>query len=219
MNLLFVEDDLMIGESMADLLRAEGFVVEWVKDAASAEVALKKYSFDLMILDLSLPDRDGMDLLKSLRQRKINTPVIITTARDQLEHRIQGLNSGSDDYVVKPYEPDELVARIRAQIRRASGLGDAVFTHQGLRVDTNTKQVTLNNQPVILSAREWAVLETLVSHPGMVFSRSQIEDKLYNSYEKINSNAVEVYIHGLRKKLGSDLVLNIRGLGYMVPKS
>jgi DNA-binding response OmpR family regulator len=219
MRLLLVEDDLMIGESVLDLLRAEGYAVDWVKDGAMADTALESQNYDLIMLDLGLPKRDGLAVLRDLRARKVRTPVLIATARDAVAQRVEGLDNGADDYVVKPYELDELLARIRALIRRAAGRAEPVYEHLGISIDPSTREVMVNKQPVVLTAREWAVLELLLARPGMVFSRKQLEDKVYSWKDEISSNAVEVYIHGLRKKLGTNVIQNVRGVGYMIPKS
>lgn len=217
-RLLLVEDDVMIGESVLDLLRAEHYAVDWVKDGEMAETALHTQTYDLVLLDLGLPGKDGIDVLRSLRARKDRTPVLVATARDAVPLRIAGLDAGADDYLVKPYDLDELLARIRSLLRRAAGRAEPIYEHKGLLVDPSTREVTLDGQPVALSAREWAVLEALLLRPGVVLSRAQLEDKLYGWKDEISSNAVEVYIHGLRRKLGAELIQNVRGLGYMVPK-
>jgi two-component system OmpR family response regulator len=219
MRLLLVEDDAMIGESVLDLLRDEHYAVDWVKDGEMADAALRAQSYDLVLLDLGLPRRDGLEVLRALRARKERTPVLIATARDSVQQRIEGLDAGADDYVVKPYDLDELLARIRALIRRAAGRAEPVYEHQGVTIHPATREVTVDGRPVVLSAREWAVLEPLLARPGMVLSRAQLEEKLYGWKDEISSNAVEVYIHGLRKKLGAELIRNVRGVGYMVPKA
>lgn len=218
MRLLLVEDDPMIGEAVRDLLRAERYAVDWATDGDMADVALATQAYDLVLLDLGLPRRDGLAVLRALRARKDRTPVLIATARDGVAQRVQGLDAGADDYVLKPYDLDELLARIRALLRRAAGRAEPVYEHQGVSVTPATREVLVQGRPVTLSAREWAVLEALIARPGSVLSRQQLEDKLYGWGGEISSNAVEVYIHGLRKKLGAHLVLNVRGLGYMVPR-
>lgn len=219
MRLLLVEDDQMIGESLLDLLRAEHYAVDWVKDGETADTALRTQSYDLVLLDLGLPRRDGMEVLRSLRARKERIPVLIATARDSVQQRIEGLDAGADDYVLKPYDLDELLARIRALLRRAAGRAEPTYEYKDVSISPATREVMVGAQPVVLSAREWAVLEPLLARPGMVLSRAQLEDKLYGWKDEISSNAVEVYIHGLRKKLGADLIQNVRGVGYMVPKA
>lgn len=218
MRLLLVEDDAMIGEAVLDLLRGEHYAVDWVREGNTADAALSTQTYDLVLLDLGLPGQDGLSVLRKLRSRKVRTPVLIATARDSVERRVEGLDAGADDYVIKPYDLDELLARIRALSRRSAGRAESIFEHKGVCLDPATREVTVDGRPVVLSAREWAVLEPLLARPGMVLSRSQLEDKLYSWKDEISSNAVEVYIHGLRKKLGVDLIRNVRGVGYMVPK-
>lgn len=218
MRLLLVEDDTMIGEAVADLLRAEHYAVDWVKDGNRADTALRSQSYDLLLLDLGLPGRDGLSVLRALRARKDRLPVLVLTARDAVAQRIEGLDAGADDYVQKPYDLDELLARIRALLRRAAGRAEPVYAHAGVSLNPATREAQVNGQPVQLSAREWAVLEALLARPGLVLSRQQLEEKLYGWGDEISSNAVEVYIHGLRKKLGAGLILNVRGVGYQVPK-
>jgi DNA-binding response OmpR family regulator len=218
MRLLLVEDDTMIGETVLDVLRAERFAVDWVRDGEMADQALRTEHYDLVLLDLGLPRRDGLDVLRALRARQDTVPVLIVTARDALEQRVAGLNAGADDYVLKPYELDELLARIHALIRRSTGRADPLVRWQDLTLNPVTHEATKAGQAVNLSAREWAVLEALMSRPGVVFSRAQLEEKLYSWKDDISSNAVEVYIHGLRKKLGPAIIQNVRGLGYLMPK-
>lgn len=214
MRLLLVEDDVMIGETVLDVLRAEHFAVDWVKDGVMADTATRTQHYDLVLLDLGLPKRDGLDVLKGLRQRHDTTPVIVVTARDAVADRIAGLDAGADDYVLKPYDLDELLARIRALIRRGAGRPDPVLEINNVRLNPITHEALRDGQPVALSAREWAVLEALMARPGSVLSRAQLEEKLYSWKDEISSNAVEVYVHGLRKKLGSDFIQTVRGLGY-----
>jgi two-component system OmpR family response regulator len=218
MRLLLVEDDTMIGEAVLDQLRAEHYAVDWVRDGEMALTALQSQTYDLVLLDLGLPRVDGLEVLRSLRSRKLRVPVLIATARDSVQQRVQGLDAGADDYILKPYDLDELLARIRALLRRAAGRAEPVYEHKGVSICPATREVTVNGASVVLSAREWAVLEPLLARPGMVLSRPQLEEKLYGWKDDISSNAVEVYIHGVRKKLGADLVQNVRGVGYMVPK-
>jgi DNA-binding response OmpR family regulator len=218
MRLLLVEDDTMIGEAVLDALRAEHYAVDWVRDGAMADTALLSENYDLVLLDLGLPKRDGLEVLRSLRARRCRTPVLIATARDAVGDRIAGLDAGADDYVVKPYDTHELLARIRALIRRSSGHAEPVYSHKGVTLDPATREATVNGQAVRLSAREWAVLEPMLARPGAVFSRAQLEEKLYGWKDDVSSNAVEVYVHGLRKKLGADMIQTVRGLGYVVPK-
>lgn len=208
----------MIGEVVLDLLRAEHYAVDWVRDGVMAQSAATAQQYDLILLDLGLPKKDGLDVLRALRAQKIRTPVLITTARDAISERIAGLDAGADDYVLKPYDLDELSARIRAHIRRNAGRAEPVYEYKNVTINPASKEVSVDQQPVILSAREWAVLEPLLARPGMILSREQLEEKLFSWKDEINSNAVEVYIHGLRKKLGAGLIQNVRGVGYLVPK-
>jgi two-component system OmpR family response regulator/two-component system response regulator QseB len=220
MRLLLVEDDRMIGDSLRLALRQEGHAVDWVYDASAANAALGSERFDLVLLDLGLPEPEtrgsGLDVLRSLRARGDATPVIVLTARDGVNDRVAGLDAGADDYLVKPFELDELAARMRAVMRRHAGRSEPVLEHGGLRLDPATRQVTLNGEPVLLSAREFAVLEALLQRPGAILSRAQIEDRLYGWGEAIESNAVSVYVHQLRRKLGADFIQTMRGVGYYV---
>jgi two-component system response regulator QseB len=216
---LLVEDDGMIAQGLQTALRQAGFAVDLMRNGKTAAAALQSSDFDVVLLDLGLPDRDGLDVLRELRRRGNATPVIILTARDEIHHRIAGLDAGADDYIVKPFDLDEVMARMRSVLRRASGRGDSTIQHGELRLDLASRTVERNGTPVGLSAHEYAVLEALLQRPGAVLSRSQLEDRLYGWDEQIGSNAVEVYIHGLRRKLGSDSIRTLRGVGYFVPKS
>ncbi len=208
----------MIGEQLLELLRAEAYAVDWVRDGELADTALQTEPYDLVLLDLGLPKRDGMSVLRALRARKQAMPVLIATARDAVEQRIAGLDAGADDYVLKPFELHELLARIRALLRRAQGRAEPIYSHKNVSINPASREVLLEGRPVTLSSREWAVLEPLLARPGLVLSRQQLEDKLYSWKEEISSNAVEVYIHGIRKKLGAGLIENVRGVGYRVPR-
>ncbi len=216
MRFLLVEDDRMIGDSLRAALRMEGHAVDWVRDAEAAQSTLASERFDLALLDLGLPRGSGMEVLRALRARGDATPVIVLTARDGPGDRVAGLDAGADDYLVKPFELDELGARIRAVLRRHSGRALPLLTHAGVDLDPATRQVTRDGQPVLLSAREYAVLELLMQRPGAVLSRAMIEDRLYGWGEEIESNAVSVYVHQLRRKLGADFIRNMRGVGYFL---
>ncbi|ONX95728.1 response regulator [Burkholderia cenocepacia] len=218
MRILLVEDDRMIAEGVRKALRSDGFAVDWVQDGDAALTALGGETYDLLLLDLGLPKRDGIDVLRTLRGRGLALPVLIVTARDAVADRVKGLDAGADDYLVKPFDLDELGARMRALIRRQAGRSESLTRHGALTLDPASHQVTLDGAPVALSAREFALLEALLARPGAVLSKSQLEEKMYGWGEEIGSNTVEVYIHALRKKLGSDLIRNVRGLGYMVVK-
>ena len=216
MRLLLVEDDRMIGESLQRALRLEGYAADWVRDAPAATGTLASERFDLVLLDLGLPSADGLDVLRALRARHDATPVIVLTARDDRGDRVAGLDAGADDYLVKPFEFDELNARIRAVLRRHAGRGEPLIAHGGVTLDPAQRRVARDGVAVPLSAREFAVLEALMVRPGAVLSRAQLEDRLYGWGEEIESNAVSVYIHQLRRKLGAELIQNVRGVGYFV---
>ena len=218
MRLLLVEDDAMIGDTLLRTLRSEHYAVDWVRDGAMADQALRSAEYDLVLLDLGLPKRDGLDVLRALRSRRSTVPVLVATARDGVADRIAGLDAGADDYVVKPYDTDELLARIRALLRRSAGRAEPAFEHRGVSLNPATREASVNGLAVSLSAREWAVLEPLLARPGVMFSRAQLEEKLFSWKDEVSSNAVEVYIHGVRKKLGNDIIQTVRGLGYLVPK-
>jgi DNA-binding response OmpR family regulator len=219
MRVLLVEDDPMIGQGLQTAVRQGGFAVDWMRDGEAADAALAAAKFDLLLLDLGLPKRDGLELLRQLRRRGDHTPAIILTARDDIRNRIAGLDSGADDYIVKPFDLDEVMARMRSVLRRAAGRGDPCIQHGDLRLDPVTRTVERGGVPVSLSAHEYSVLEALLQRPGAVLSRTQLEDRLYGWDEPIASNAVEVYVHGLRRKLGSDAIRTLRGVGYFVPKA
>lgn len=216
MRLLVVEDDQMIGESMQHGLKNTGLAVDWVRDGKSAELALGNGVYDLMILDLGLPHIGGLELLNQLRQRGNDLPVLIVTARDTVDDKVAGLNIGADDYLVKPFDFIELIARVNAIMRRRSGRGNPVIDYGALTLDPITHQTTLHGQPVGLSAKEFALLHALMAVPGAVLSRAKLEEALYGWDEEVGSNAVEVHIHNLRSKLGSHAILNVRGAGYRV---
>jgi len=216
MRLLVVEDDPMIGKAVHQGLVDAGFAVDWARDGRAAELALRDGAYDLAILDLGLPVKDGMALLESMRRNGNHLPVLVATARDAVAARIAGLNAGADDYLVKPFDLDELVARVRALLRRHAGSGSSLLTAGDLVLDPVRKTVTQDGSPVALSAREFALLETLMQRPGAVLSRDKLEESMYGWGEEIGSNAVEVHLHYLRKKLGSAAIVNVRGVGYRV---
>jgi two-component system, OmpR family, response regulator QseB len=218
MRVLLVEDDSMIAQGLQTALRQEGYAVDWMRDGRSATAALRTTAFDLVLLDLGLPERDGLEVLRELRRRGDATPVIILTARDEVRDRVQGLDAGADDYIVKPFDLDEVSARMRSVLRRVAGRGDPGIEHHGIRLDPVTHAVEHNGAAVPLSAHEYAVLEALLQRPGAVLSRAQLEDRLYGWSEPVESNAVEVYVHALRRKLGADAIRTLRGVGYFIPK-
>ncbi|HZC86270.1 MAG TPA: response regulator [Steroidobacteraceae bacterium] len=214
MRLLLVEDDAMIGDAIRAGLKREGFAVDWVHDAASAAQALLNEPFELLLLDLGLPGSDGLQLLKTLRGRGVSLPVLIITARDAVSDRVAGLDAGADDYLIKPFALDELAARIRALLRRKSGRPAPLLEHEGVVLDPAAHRVTQRAVEVALSPREFALLQLLMERPGTILSRAQLEERLYGWGEEVESNAVEVHIHGLRRKLGAQFILTVRGVGY-----
>ncbi|EGI77697.1 response regulator [Hylemonella gracilis] len=219
MRLLLIEDDPMVGRAMRQGLGDAGFAVDWVQSGRSAELALANGVYALALLDLGLPDCDGMSLLRNLRARSselAHLPVLIATARDAVEDRIRGLNAGADDYVLKPFDLDELIARVRALLRRRGGGSTPLIQCGQLTLDTVRREVQLDGQDIALSGREYALLEALMQSPGAVLSREQLEDSIYGWNQEIGSNAVEVHLHHLRRKLGADRIRNVRGVGYKV---
>ncbi|HEV2611354.1 MAG TPA: response regulator transcription factor [Noviherbaspirillum sp.] len=218
MRVLLVEDDAMIGESVRTSLRHDGYTVDWVRNGQLADTALMNEHFDIVLLDLGLPGKDGLQVLRQLRARKKNTPVIVITARDDVEDRIKGLDAGADDYMVKPFDLDELSARIRSGLRRSAGHAEPEMEVMGVRLNPATRAVSHNGQPVQLSAREYAIVEALMLRPGLILSRAQLEERMYGWGDEVGSNTVEVYIHAIRRKLGAEFIQNVRGVGYFIPK-
>jgi DNA-binding response OmpR family regulator len=216
LRLLLIEDDEMIGDSLRLALRRHGFALDWVRDGQAAEAVLRSERFDAVLLDLGLPQRSGVEVLRSLRSRGDTTPVLVLTARDTLADKVAGLDAGADDYLIKPFELDELLARLRAVGRRASGRAQPLLQAGGLRLDPGTREVSVAGRPVVLSARELALLQALMERPGAILSRAQLEDRLYGWGEEVESNAISVYIHQLRRKLGDELIHTVRGVGYYV---
>lgn len=216
-KILIIEDDFMIAESTMTLLQYHHFEVDWVNNGVDGLAEMNKQHYDLVLLDLGLPLMDGMSVLKHIRQKN-QTPVLIISARDQVQNRVDGLNLGADDYLIKPYEFDELLARIHALLRRTGAeqplLQSTVLKRGGLVIDTDQHIARLNGQEIDLSNREWAILVPLMTHPNKIFSKSNLEDKLYDFDSEVNSNTIEVYVHHLRAKLGKDFIRTIRGLGY-----
>lgn len=218
MRILLVEDDVLIGDAVKQALRDAAFAVDWVLDGESALSSAQCEDYSIILLDIGLPGKNGLDVLRELRQTKNTVPVIIVTARDAIEDRIKGLDYGADDYLVKPFSVAELEARMRAVVRRNHGVADALLSNDDLTLNPATREVTRNEQKHILSAREYSLLHTMLLRPGTIFSRSELEDRLYGWNEEVASNAIEFIIHGLRKKLGKDVIKNVRGLGWMVNK-
>lgn len=219
MRVLLAEDDQSLGQGLSDGLENLGFYVDWLQDGLSIEQAIMNDDgIDTLILDLGLPKKDGIDVLKSIRAAGKTLPILILTARDAVEQRISGLDLGADDYMLKPFDLHELAARLRAIVRRKSGYAQALLTHGHLKVNLSEHSVHMDDQPIILSNIEFAILEHLLSHVGQVVSKQRIESLLYGWSDGVESNAVEVHIHHLRKKLGKELIKTLRGLGYIVPK-
>lgn len=216
MRVLVVEDDLMIGESLSEALQDEAYTVDWVKDGRQAILTLRVQPYDIILLDLGLPEVDGMGVLTAIRDAKIETPVLILTARDHLKDRIAGLDSGADDYVVKPFELGEVFARMRVLIRRAQGKADNQVTVGNLSLDTAHKRVMMDGSPIDLTAKEYMLLTTFMLSPEKVMSKNELEDSLYGWGGEVESNAIEFLIHSLRKKVGQDRIKNVRGLGWYI---
>jgi two-component system response regulator QseB len=218
MRVLLAEDDAMIGAAVRGRLRGQGFAVDWVRDGRAADAALVDDVYDLLLLDLGLPGREGLAVLKALRGRDSTLPVVILTARDAVDDRVAGLDAGADDYVVKPFDLKELEARLRAVLRRRAGSASSVIEHGRLSLDLTSHELRRDGVPVPVSPREFALLHALLERPGRIFSRAQLEERLYGWGEEVGSNVVEVHIHSLRRKLGADLIRNVRGVGYRIPE-
>ncbi|NJD05144.1 MAG: response regulator transcription factor [Methylococcaceae bacterium] len=218
MRILLVEDDDLLGDGLRGGLRQGGFTVDWLKDGRSAQLALETESFAAVVLDLGLPRLSGIELLQQLRQRQDRVPVLILTARDAIAARIAGLDAGADDYLVKPCDLGELAARLRALVRRSAGQASPVLTVGPLQIDPQGRAVQYRGTPVELAAREFDLLHELAREPGKVLSKDQLAQRLYAWGEEIESNAIEVHIHHLRRKLAPDLIVTLRGVGYMLPK-
>lgn len=216
MRLLLVEDDDMLGEAVRDGLRQDGHVVDWLQDGRAALAALSTASFSAVVLDLALPGADGFSVLRWLRQSGRITPVVIVTARDRVADRIAGLDAGADDYLIKPFDIDELCARLRATTRRADASLDFLLRVGEVVLDLRQRLVTFRGAPTRLTAREYAVVELLIRKAGCLVSRAEIEEELYGFEDDIGSNAIEVHIHNLRRKLGPNFITNIKGRGYRV---
>ena len=216
MRVLLVEDDEMIGPALREALSAQGWSVDWVKDGQLAQSAWADGDYACVLLDLGLPKKDGVEVLRWARGRGDQTPVLVLTARDGVDDRVQGLDLGADDYLLKPYEMRELLARMRAVIRRRDGSAHSVIGSGTVQLDLTTREVVVEGERSQLSAREFALLHALLERPGAILSREQLENRIYGWGEEVSSNAVDVLIHGMRRKLGPDAIRNVRGLGWRV---
>ena len=218
MRILLVEDDNMIGQSLKQALSENGLAVDWVKDGVLAQDALAQGSYAAVLLDLGLPRRSGLEVLRRARQEGDRTPMLVLTARDGVDDRVEGLDFGADDYMVKPFELRELLARMRAIIRRFGGHAQSVIGTPQTQLDLSSRELTHGGTTLPLSAKEFRLMHALLERPGAILSRSQLEERLYGWDEEVSSNAVEVLIHGVRRKLGQDVIRNVRGLGWRVSK-
>jgi two-component system OmpR family response regulator len=219
MRILLVEDDRMIGEAVSQALKNASYAVDWVQDGITASESLETGEYELVVLDLGLPKKDGLLVLQRMRVDDNATPVLIITARDAVEDRIRGLDLGADDYLVKPFAVGELLARMRALIRRKAGSGNPLLSNGLLTLDPITKEATCGERRSRLSAREFSLLQALLLRPGVILSRDELETRIYGWNEEVESNAVEFLIHAVRKKLGSDVIRNVRGMGWMVDRN
>jgi len=218
MRILLVEDDPMIGEAVSVALKDAAYAVDWVKDGAAAAGVLEHGEHQAVLLDLGLPKRDGLEVLRRLRQAGNTVPVIVITARDGVDDRIKGLDFGADDYLVKPFDVNELLARLRAIMRRQGGQATPVLTNGRVSLDPATREARCGDAVELLSAREFALLHALLLRPGAILTRAELEERIYGWNEEVESNAVDFLIHGVRRKLGADVIKNVRGAGWMVSK-
>jgi len=219
MRVLLAEDDLTLGSGLKAGLAQHGFQVDWVRDGIAAEREMLTQVHEAVILDMGLPRQLGLTCLQKIRQKKINTPVLILTAQDALKSRVEGLDAGADDYLVKPVDLLELAARLRALVRRSHGEVQSILKINDIHLNTTTHIVTLKNQPIDLSSREFDLLMTFMMHAGRVLTREQLEKHLYSWGSEVSSNAIEVHVYHLRKKFGNDIIQTIRGVGYVMNKS
>ncbi len=219
MRVLLVEDDALLGDGVQAGLQQSGYTVDWVRDGIAANLALNQETFDLLVLDLGLPKRDGLSVLRTLRARGSEIPVLVLTARDAVQDRVAGLDAGADDYLLKPFDLDELGARLRAISRRRAGRANPKLVYAGIELDPAGRCLTQDGVAVSVTARELVIFEALMNNVGRALSKERLEQALYGWDEGVESNAIEVHIHRLRKKLGRDLIRNVRGIGYLLPKS
>lgn len=218
MRVLLVEDDRMIGEAVVQALHDAAYAVDWVKDGQAALLAIETNEYGMVLLDLGLPRRNGLDLLRQVRAKGSTVPVIIVTARDALEDRVVGLDLGADDYLVKPFDVAELLARMRAVARRRGGQAAPLLTNGALTLDPATREARYGEASCSLTAREFSLLQSLLMRPGAILSRAELEERVYGWNEEVESNAIEFLIHGVRRKLGMSVIKNVRGVGWMVSR-
>jgi len=218
MRLLLVEDDEMIAETVLESMGREGYAIDWAQDGRAAELSLGNGVYDLVLLDLGLPKKDGIDLLNSYRKQGGQAPVIILTARDSVNDRIRGLDAGADDYLIKPFDLNELAARARALLRRRTGQKQPIYSHGELTLDPAAHEVRKSGVQMTLVPREFALLQALIEEPARVFTRSELEDKLYGWGEEVGSNTIEVHVHSLRRKIGAEQIVTVRGVGYRLKR-
>jgi two-component system, OmpR family, response regulator QseB len=218
MRLLLVEDDEMIAETVLEAMRRAGYAIDWAQDGRAAELSLGNGVYDLVLLDLGLPKKDGIEVLNGYRRAGGGAPVIVLTARDAVDDRIRGLDAGADDYLIKPFDLDELAARIRALLRRRTGQKQPVFTHGELTLDPAAHEATKNGELLPLVPREFALLQALIDEPTRVFTKAELEEKLYGWGEEVGSNTIEVHVHSLRRKIGADQIVTVRGVGYRLKR-
>lgn len=216
MRILIVEDDLMLGDSIKSALENENNVVDWVTDSELCEAAVKTVQFEIIILDINLPNKSGLEILKDLRAQKNYTPVLILTALGSVQQKITGLDSGADDYLTKPFNLEELLARIRSLVRRSNGIAELILRYKNITLNPSKHLVTKDEEIAELSPKEFAILKLLLENNGKVVSRTRLENLLYSWEEALESNAIEVHIHNLRKKIGADIIKTIRGVGYLI---
>ena len=219
MRVLLIEDDRMIGESLTRALRSKSMSVNWARTGSDGEEALANGRYSMVLLDLGLPQRPGLEILKSRRRQGDEVPVIVISARDELDDRLAGLDFGADDYLVKPFDVSELLARIRAVLRRRSGAARPLLESGDVTLDLATHELTYRDRRLLLPAREFALMVALMERPGAILSRSQLEERLYGWGEEVESNAIDVLIHSIRKKFDKEIILNVRGAGWMVAKA
>ncbi len=219
MRILLIEDDPMIGKGLREALQDAGMSVDWTRNGEDGEAALSVGAYALVLLDLGLPGKSGIDVLRTVRNGGNKTPLLVITARDDLDDRVVGLDLGADDYIAKPFEMRELMARIRAVLRRYGGAAISVLGNGEIELDLSTHEVRYRGKSLVLSAREFALLRALLDRPGTILSRAQLEEKLYGWGEEVESNAIDVLIHYLRRKFDKDIIRNVRGAGWLVPKS